>query len=104
MSGPVLFEVLKRGGNCVRAAITEFRGSRFLDIREWAKRDGQLVATPKGVTVPLEALQGLGEALTAASRQIDSSGAPSASLSHSGSELPQERPLAVRSLPFSPST
>lgn len=79
MSGPVIFEVRKRGGKILRAAITDFRGSRFLDLREWAERDGNPVATPRGVTVPLEALKPLGEALTAASRQIDASGTPSAS-------------------------
>ena len=79
MSEPVLFELPKRGGKILRAAITEFRGSRFLDIREWVEREGQPLATPKGVTMPLEAMQVLGEALTAASRQFDASGAPDAS-------------------------
>lgn len=86
MSAPVLFELPKRGGTIVRAAITKYRGSQFLDIREWAEKNGEPVATPKGVTMPLEAMQRLGEALTAASRQIDSSGAPSAPQGHSGSE------------------
>ena len=59
MSGRVLFEWPKRGGVSVRVTIAEFNGSRFLDIREWVDRDGQQLATRKGATMPLEALQPL---------------------------------------------
>ena len=59
MSGRVLFEWPKRGGVSVRVTIAEFNGSRFLDIREWVDRDGQPLATRKGTTMPLEALQTL---------------------------------------------
>ena len=79
MSGRILFELRKRGGKILRAVISEYRGSSFVDFREWAERDGEPVATRRGVTMPLQAMEALGEALTAASRQIDSSGAPSAS-------------------------
>ena len=79
MSGRVIFECSKRGGSTVRFTIAEYQGSRFLDIREWVERDGRPLATRKGATMPLQAMQGLGEALTATSRQIDASGAPSAS-------------------------
>ena len=68
MSGRVLFEWRKRGGQFVRAMIAEYNGSRFLDIREWAERDGQPLATRKGATWPLEAIGELGEALVAESR------------------------------------
>lgn len=56
----LLFELPKRGGITLRVALTEYCGSRFLDFREWAERDGQPFATRKGVTVPLEALGGPG--------------------------------------------
>ena len=59
MSGLVLFEWPKRGGVSVRVTIAEFNGSRFLDIREWVDRDGLPLATRKGATMPLEALQPL---------------------------------------------
>jgi hypothetical protein len=72
----VLFEWRKRGGFFVRATIADYNGSRFLDIREWVERDGQPLATRKGATWPLEAMQGLGEALIAESR-LNGSGGPS---------------------------
>ena len=59
MSGRVLFEWPKRGGVTVRVTIADFNGSRFLDIREWIDRDGQPLATRKGATMPLGALQSL---------------------------------------------
>ncbi len=79
MSGPVLFEHSKRGGATVKATLADFCGSRFLDIREWVDREGEPLATRKGVTMPLEAMRALGEALIAASRSNDSSGPPSGS-------------------------
>lgn len=79
MSGRVLFEYRKRGGATVKATIADYEGNRFLDIREWVERDGKPIATRKGTTVPLEAMQGLAEALTAASRSNGSSGVPGAS-------------------------
>lgn len=66
MSGRVLFEWPKRGGVSVRVTIAEFNGSRFLDIREWVDRDGKPLATRKGATMPLEALQPLHAELGAA--------------------------------------
>ena len=77
--GRVLFEHRKRGGATVKVTIAEYNGSRFLDVREWVERDGQPLATRKGATMPLEALEGLGTALMAASRANDSSGLQDAS-------------------------
>jgi hypothetical protein len=76
---PVIFELPKRGGTTLRAAITDYCGSRFLDVREWAELDGKPLATRKGVTVPLEAIRALGEALMAVSRTIPPSGTPTVS-------------------------
>lgn len=78
MSGRVIFECAKRGGATVRFTIADYQGSRFLDIREWVDREGEPLATRKGTTLPLDALEGAGAALTSASRQIDGSGAHSA--------------------------
>lgn len=62
-AGPVSFSWPKRGA-FVRASVVEYRGSRFLDVREWLLNgSGDLVATKKGVTLPLEAVQPLSEAL-----------------------------------------
>lgn len=79
MSGPVLFAHAKRGGAMVRVTIAEYSGVRFLDFREWVDREGELLATRKGATMPLSAMRELGEALIAASRLSDSSGPPSGS-------------------------
>lgn len=54
----------KRGGE-VRASLGVFRGSRFLNIRWWAEKPGEHVATQKGVTIPLDAIEDLAGALTA---------------------------------------
>jgi hypothetical protein len=54
----------KRGGE-VRASVSLYKGSRFLDLRWWAEKPGEHIATPKGVTIPLDAIADLGEALTA---------------------------------------
>lgn len=68
MAEQVLFEHPKRDSGIVRVSITSYNGSGpFLNLREWAvSRNGELVATRKGVTLPLEAMRDLGEALLAA--------------------------------------
>lgn len=76
MSERIIFECAKRGGATVRFTIADYQGSRFLDIREWVEREGEPLATRKGATLPLAALEGAGAALTSASRQIDDNGAP----------------------------
>lgn len=78
MSGRIIFECAKRGGATVRFTIADYQGSRFLDIREWVQREGEPLATRKGATLPLAALEEAGAALTSASRQIGSSDAPGA--------------------------
>ncbi len=49
------------------AQLTEFKGHPFLDLREWVVRSDERTATRKGVTVPLDVIRRLGEALLAAS-------------------------------------
>jgi hypothetical protein len=79
MSGRLVFEAPKRGGSCLRVMVSEYRGSRFLDMREWVERGGELAATRKGATMPLDTMQALGEALIAASHAERASGRPSGS-------------------------
>ena len=64
----------KRGGE-LRASVTVFKGSRFLDIRWWAEKPGGHVATPKGITIPLNAIEDFSGALTAHVTSKRSSGA-----------------------------
>jgi hypothetical protein len=56
VGGFPLLEHPKRDGIKVRAAICTYGGSTFLDLREWAERDGEPIPTKKGATVPLERL------------------------------------------------
>jgi len=64
----------KRGGE-VRASLSLYKGARFLDIRWWAAKQEGFVATHKGVTIPLEAIEDLGGALAAHVASKRSSGA-----------------------------
>ena len=60
----ILLKLPKRRGAYILAQICDFKGTSFLDIREWVPRDTDLVATRKGVTVPLESIPLLAEALS----------------------------------------
>ncbi|WP_161978430.1 transcriptional coactivator p15/PC4 family protein [Sphingomonas oligophenolica] len=75
MTGPALFERAKPGGRIVVAKVAEYNGSRFLDIREWVAGEGEPTATRKGVTIPLEAMRPLGEALIAGAGGMPPGGA-----------------------------
>lgn len=61
-----LFSVEKSGGRTVIARYAEYEGTQYLDLRQWVTKAGELRPTTKGVTVPLEAVRALGEALAAA--------------------------------------
>jgi len=54
----------KRGGE-LRASVSLYKGSRFLDIRWWAEKPGGHVATYKGATIPLDAIEDFAGALAA---------------------------------------
>lgn len=64
-AGEVLFEFAKRGGTTFRVAVRAFRGTRFLDVREWVPDGTGHKATRKGATMPLERMGALGAALVA---------------------------------------
>ena len=58
----------KPGGDLIAAAVREWRGFRFLNIRLWTS--GGTTPTKKGATIPLEAVPGLAQALTAHAAEI----------------------------------
>ena len=64
-AGEVLLERARGRGKILRLALREYRGHRFLDLREWVESSEGLRATPKGCTVPLDAVGALHEALGA---------------------------------------
>lgn len=80
MIDPVLFELAYKGEQWRFTLSSYGGGPRRLNVRAfWQNPTGEWCPSRKGFTMPLEAMQGLGEALTAASRQIAANGAPSAS-------------------------
>lgn len=66
MTAPV-FRLDKSGGRALIAQFADYRGAPFLDVRQWVEKGGELRPTTKGVTVPLEAVRALGEALATSS-------------------------------------
>lgn len=50
-------------GTVILAGKREYRGKTFFELREWVDRGEGLVATGKGVTIPLEAVASLHPAL-----------------------------------------
>lgn len=62
MSAPI-FEHRKRGGSRLIAQFSEYRGTAFIDLREWVDADGELRPTKKGCTIPTDVAPLLGEAL-----------------------------------------
>lgn len=54
----------KRGGE-VRATVSLYKGSRFLNLRWWIAQPHGFVPTLKGVTIPVDAVGDLAQALTA---------------------------------------
>jgi len=66
MTAP-LFRLDKSGGRAVIAQYGDYAGHPYLDLRQWVMTGDGLRPTTKGVTVPLEAVRALGEALAASS-------------------------------------
>ena len=62
-----IFELAK-GNTKLVVGEREYKGARFLDIRDWAK-DGQQ-ATGKGATVPLEAVPDFARAVAAFAAEV----------------------------------
>jgi hypothetical protein len=76
--GEVLYQHPKPGGRTFRVAVREYRGRRFLDVREWGERDGKPLATARGATVPCEALESIADALQAYRTRNAPNGGPGA--------------------------
>jgi hypothetical protein len=74
----VIFEHVRTGNRRLVAQLTEFKGHRFLDLREWMVSGDERTATKKGVTVPLGVIRRLGEALLTASQSDQSEGSSQA--------------------------
>lgn len=60
---PPVWELGKHNGRLV-AGEREFKGARFFELRLWTGETGD-TATRKGVTMPLEAVSSLADALAA---------------------------------------
>ena len=78
-AGTVILEHAKGRGLTLRLAVREYRGHRFLDVREWVDRHDGPRATGRGCTVPLEALSALYGALGTYLAANDTGGLSSAS-------------------------
>ncbi|RIK95146.1 MAG: hypothetical protein DCC73_01815 [Proteobacteria bacterium] len=71
----IIHELKKPGGDLVRLMLTEYRGKRYADIRLWADKGSEgHIATKKGVTVPLDSLDGFAEAFAKAAALARSDG------------------------------
>ena len=58
-----IFECRKPRGETLRVQVATYRGSTFLDIRTYAGTGSDARPTPKGVTIPLDRVRELGDAL-----------------------------------------
>jgi hypothetical protein len=67
----VIFEHAKTGNRLLIAKLDEFKGHRFVNIREWVNGSEGRTPTKKGVSVPLGVMKRLGEALVAFSPADD---------------------------------
>ena len=56
------FECRKAGGYVMRVQFDRFERTTYLDVRWWVDQGGELQRTKKGVTIPLERVQEVGEA------------------------------------------
>lgn len=61
--GEPFFECRKAGGCVLRAQFEAFKGTTYLDIRQWTERGAEFARTGKGATIPLDRVRELGEAL-----------------------------------------
>ena len=66
---PPVWELAKHDGRLV-AGEREFKGQRFFELRLWAGEDGA-TATRKGVTMPVETVRGLADALLTYADVVD---------------------------------
>ncbi|MGH3032996.1 MAG: transcriptional coactivator p15/PC4 family protein [Gaiellaceae bacterium] len=65
MSDHVVYTFRKNSREAVRATLSEFRGRQLADLRVWAATDEGDVATRKGISVRVEDVSKLLEAVQA---------------------------------------
>ncbi|MDE2446490.1 MAG: transcriptional coactivator p15/PC4 family protein [Alphaproteobacteria bacterium] len=64
---PHLCAEWSKGRDVVRVSVTEYRGKPLIDLRCWYEAaGGELKPSPKGITLSLETLPRLADALTTA--------------------------------------
>jgi hypothetical protein len=61
----LVYEFEKNSTECVRAELTTYKGYKLLDIRAWVERDGQWIATKKGLSLSIDLLPELEAAVRA---------------------------------------
>lgn len=66
-NAPTIFLEQPRGRDVLRVSASEFKGTTYVDIRVWYyDREGGLRPSPKGVSLRVEAIPEVVEALQAA--------------------------------------
>lgn len=71
----VVFEFVEGGhGAMIRASVSTFRGRERLDLRQWMEIDGELRPTKKGISVPVDFLPELEQAVAALRQAVDPEG------------------------------
>lgn len=56
--------IQKNKTNLVKVEVTSYEEATFIDIREYYEKNGKLIPTRKGVTLPLSALKELKKAVS----------------------------------------
>lgn len=70
-----LLKIPRNGGEETRLELAEYNGKHFINCRIWYNRGGgEMAPTPKGVTVPLEALPAFVSAAQEALTLVQSEG------------------------------
>ncbi len=67
----VVFEFERRLGTVVRAAVSRFKGRDYLSIREWTEIQGELCPTRRGITLSVEFLPEIRQAVQALADAIE---------------------------------
>ena len=57
-------EIIKENGDAIRIQETEFKGKKYLDIRQFYMGDTEYLPTKKGVMIPIELKDKIVDAIT----------------------------------------
>lgn len=67
----VIKDIQKDNGDTIRVELSEYEGHKFLQIRIWfTNDDGELKPTKKGVSIPLNKIKDISEALSVAAEKV----------------------------------